>query len=199
MRFAIAACCCFGVLACSPPPAQTAPDAAPEAPLSAEPVSSEPLPSEPAQQSIALAVAGDPLDLSCNNPLYGFASGGSTVDQLAAALGESNVLEELWVRLYPGDSAREIYAWPEAEQRIWRVEIRGAQSAARLGGALRIGDDLAAVQRFNGAPLQLNGEAVQEFVLADDEDSPCRYTATVRTDAPGVRITALTMSRRYPS
>lgn len=200
MRCALAGLSILGLLACTPQDAETMPDAS-------------------APQPPASAAAGDHLDFSCDNRLYAFASGGATIENLRAALGEANVVEasdydDVWVSLYPGDPAREVRVWLDSGGRVRDVRVENPASAARLGGVLRMGDDLAAVQQFNGAALPLDGSFLQSFAVADDPDSLCRYGVNVRTEAagadrtdgtgasdpaarpPGLRVSALHMSRR---
>lgn len=211
MRTGIAILACFGLLACSPRRVEVVSDVAPSgvAASALAPSAPAPLPSAPAV---------DALDLSCDNPLYAFAARGATLDDLRNALGESKVrpqsyYDETWVLLYPGDPARELVLDMDPE-RVFAVEARTPTSAARLGNVLRVGDDLAAVERFNGGALPLGGPEPQAFEVASRIDATCRYFVELRADtddsarasgatssghsarAPGLRVSALRMSRR---
>ena len=191
---------CLGLLACAPRHIEAVSDTTPGAMVTSAPASSPPT---------APSAANDAHDLSCDNPLYAFASRGAAVDDLRNVLGASNVLwqsdyDENWVSLYPDDPARELILDMDAE-RVFAVEARTPLSAARLGGVLRVGDDLAAVERFNGGPLPLAGPEPQTFEVASHTDATCRYFVELRADtttpeqsaqAPGLRVSKLRMSRR---
>lgn len=200
MRTAIGILACFGLLACAPRHVEAVSDIAAGATATSAP---------------APSAAVEALDLSCDNPLYAFAERGATLDDLRNALGEANVrvesdYDQIWVLLYPDDPARELVLDLDPE-RVFTVEARTRASAARLAGMLRVGDDLATVESFNGGPLPLVGREPQIFEVASHIDAGCRYFVELRNDsvrtsdatspgqsarAPGFRVSALRMSRR---
>lgn len=201
MRTSIRILACLGLLACSPRHVEAVSDIAAGA---------------TAASASAPSAAIDALDLSCDNPLYAFAEHGATLDHLRNALGESNVrvesdYDQIWVLLYPDNPARELVLDLDPE-RVFTVEARTRASAARLAGMLRVGDDLATVEQFNGGPLPLVGRELQTFEVASH--ATCRYFVELRADtddrvhtsgatspgqsarAPGFRVSVLRMSRR---